>query len=369
MSSHAYTSILKDEIIKFMEMRNSQGFNDRHRYILISLDKYLVSQCFTSKLLTAKVIDGWLLSACPGRSTSTRHNYIGYYNSFAKYLRSLGYDVFMLESVRVRSTYIPYIFSAEEIVEIFAVADSIDLSKWVMAQLQFSMLLRILYGCGLRLGEALNLRKSNVDVENGVLYIRNAKGNRDRFVPMDSTLTTILSQYHSRLLHDKPDNAWVFESDMAGKSNNCIGKPRTLKWAHQNFRRILKKANVELPILPQGQRNICLHCLRHTFIVRSFRKQDLAGIDNNDPTASISIYVGHCNLVGTQHYLHMTAENAMDIINVTNQYSKGMFPVMLDETSNGDGKTETLYFRLEAEAVQDELVNESSKGMFPEVPQ
>jgi integrase len=183
-----------------------------------------------------------------------------------------------------------------------------------------------LYGCGLRLGEALALKKDDVDTETGILLIRNAKGNRDRLVPVDPTLKETLLLYCDRFLCDKSDDTWLFESDAIRKIRVCTGRPRTPKWAQYRFRAVLAKTGIDLPELPRKQRNICLHCLRHTFIVRSFRKQDLAGIDSYDPAASISVYVGHLNLSGTQRYLHMTAENSIDIINATAEYSKGMFP-------------------------------------------
>ena len=231
-----------------------------------------------------------------------------------------------------------------------------------------TMLLRMLYGCSLRLGEALNLKKSDVDIGNSVLFIRSAKGNRDRFVPLEPTLTNTLSQYYNYLLRDKPNDAWVFESDVADKTRNCIGKPRTVDWAQDSFRRVLGKAGIDLPELPRKQRNICLHCIRHTFIVRSFRKQDLAGIDNYDPAASISVYVGHSNLIGTQRYMHMTAENSIDIINATNEHSKGMFPEVRDEPNNTTKQQDILCLKPQTVIVQEDLKNECSKGMFPEVP-
>jgi integrase len=326
MKKHIYQSVLKDELNSFLKMRESQGFKDRHRFILASLDKYLVSQNAFQKPLDAETVDSWLAYACGRQSTNSINNYIGYYSSFAKYLRIIGIDVFVPEFVRVHKSYAPYIFSEREMERIFAATDNIRLERHVVSQTQFSVLLRILYGCGLRLGEALALKKGDVDLEAGLLFIRNAKGNRDRFVPADPTLTETLSRYCDRFLCDKLDDAWLFESDAIRRIHVCTGKPRTPKWAQLRFRAVLAEAGIDLPELPRKQRNICLHCLRHTFIVRSFRKQDLAGIDSYDPAASISVYVGHLNLTGTQRYLHMTAENSMDIINATAEYSKGMFP-------------------------------------------
>lgn len=46
------------------------------------------------------------------------------------------------------------------------------------------MMLRLIYGCGLRISEAIKLRVGDVDLQTGVLLIRAAKFNKDRYVPM-----------------------------------------------------------------------------------------------------------------------------------------------------------------------------------------
>ena len=369
MSKHVYAGVLRDEMIGFLEIRKNQGFKDGRTFMLESLDKYLVLQNTTEKLLTASVIDDWLVFACNGQRTRTINNYIGYYNSFAKYLHAIGIDVFVPEYVRICDNYAPYIFSEQEIERIFTVSDNIRPGKYVNPQVQFSVLLRILYGCGLRLSEALSLKKFDIDIEGGVIFIRNAKGNCDRFVPMEQALTKTLSLYYNLLLKDKSDDAWVFESDYAAKTLTRLKKSRTAKWAQLRFRRTLKEAGIDLLELPRKKRNICLNCLRHTFIVTSFRKQDLAGIDNNDLAASISVYVGHYRLTGTQRYLHMTAENSIDIINAANKYSKGMFPEIPSEYNSIVEQRGPLRLKPPPITVQENLNNECSKGVFPEVPQ
>ena len=362
MNKREYTSIFKDEMGEFLKMRENQGFKDRHRFILASLDKYLTSRNIVLKSLTASVVDAWLAETCKGLSTRSVNGYIGYFNAFAKYLSMRGIESFIPEYVRVRDSYVPYIFSGTEVDNIFNAADEINIGRYVTSQIQFAMLLRILYGCGLRLSEALSLKKSDIDNVNGILFIRGAKGNRDRFVPMESGLSLVLNDYSDYLLRNEPADAWVFEGNDADENRKRTGKPRSLSWGLKLFHKVLFKAGIDLPVLPPRQRNICLHCLRHTFIVHSFRKQDLAGIDNYDPAASISVYAGHMKLIGTQRYLHMTAENSIDIINATTEYSKGMFPLAPDEPNAIEKETPEIIKTPEIS------INYCSTRMFPEVP-
>ena len=61
------------------------------------------------------------------------------------------------------------------------------------------MLLRMLYGCGLRVSEALNLMIGDVNFQNGVIYIRQGKFNKDRLVPMADSLRAYAQEYIFRV--------------------------------------------------------------------------------------------------------------------------------------------------------------------------
>lgn len=54
------------------------------------------------------------------------------------------------------------------------------------------MFLRLMFGCGLRIGETLSLKIKDVDFGIGVLTLRHAKGDQQRLVPMHCTLTNII---------------------------------------------------------------------------------------------------------------------------------------------------------------------------------
>lgn len=326
MNPSIYESVLKDEMRDFTKLRSSQGYKDTNRYVLATFDKYLLTIGTCAKELTAEIVDGWLSACCGGRNTRTIDGYITYYNAFAKYLNSIGIAAFIPERPLLDQNYVPYIFSAQEIEDIFRIADNGETIKVKLAQIQVPMLLRILYGCGLRLGEALTLKLSDVEFDGGVLCIWNGKGKKDRLVPMDETLTQTLKMYCDTVLAGKHADSYLFESDYNYGKRNAIGRPRPNEWAKNHFRRILKAAGIEFERHSAHECGICPHCLRHTFAVNSFRKQDLAGIDNYRNSPLLSVYLGHRKLKDTQKYLHMTAESAQDMIALTTGYSRGLFP-------------------------------------------
>lgn len=72
------------------------------------------------------------------------------------------------------------------------------------------VLFRMLYGCGLRISEALNLTKKDVDLEHGVLNIHHAKKDRERIVPMSETLIRKCREYAALVHYDTSDDTPFF---------------------------------------------------------------------------------------------------------------------------------------------------------------
>jgi integrase len=326
MCDAKYNSIFHEELTSFEKLRKSQGIKDRCIYIMRKLDEFLIANNVNKKELTPEIVDNWIAVNSNGLSSNTLPYYISYCRKFAEYLQTLGFTAFVPEYLGYTDNYVPYIFSEHEINDIFQLVDKYKATNNKLTHVQFPMLLRILYGCGLRLGEALQLKLSDVDLANGIIYIWKGKNHISRLVPVDETLASILRAYCNTVMSGKSDDAYIFESDRKGKQIDCTGRPRDSKWASYIFQQILKKAGIEHTKYSLNERGICLHCLRHTFAVNSFRKQDIAGVDNYRSSPLLSIYLGHTKLLGTQKYLHMTAENSEDIIAMTSEYSKNLFP-------------------------------------------
>lgn len=321
IEKYVYNSILKNEIYDFLKLRAAQGRNRKTWYILLALDVFLTETCLSEKLLKPECIDGWVGKISHKMSISTQLVYISHYTQFAKYLQSMGIGAFIPERPVRENKYVPYIFSREELDKMFETADKFsgaNVTGRSPNPIHFPMLIRILYGCGVRLGEALSLTVADIDLDEGVIKVRNAKGNKDRLVPMDESLTAIFRRYMSVFGKDLKENSLIFESRKHTQYSE--------KWALHCFQNTLKHAGIALHILPRYSRNICVHCLRHTFAVNSFRKQDIEGFDSYGSVPLLSVYMGHDDMMGTESYLHMTAENSNDIYEKMNRYTEGILP-------------------------------------------
>jgi integrase len=196
-----------------------------------------------------------------------------------------------------RYEFKPRIFTHEEIRRIFH-----ELDHWrhfahlPLRHIVMPELFRTLYGCGLRVGEALSLKVRDTDLEHGVLTIRHAKFDKDRQVPMAPSLTARLQAYADRLGLREPD-AYFFPASNGGRLQH--GPVYTL------FRNILWK--MEIPHIGGGH-GPRVHDLRHTFAVHRLLEWYQQGADLNAMLPRLSTYLGHRNMEGTQRYLHLTAD-------------------------------------------------------------
>lgn len=141
---------------------------------------------------------------------------------------------------------------------------------------------------GMRRGEILNLKWSNVDFEYGFIELLETKSGTSRKIPISNTLKQELKKM-SR------DNEYVF-------INKNTLKPYTD--IHNSFRTILKKAKIE---------NFRFHDLRHTVATRLVEK----GID----LVVVKEILGHSKIETTMRYAHAVPKRKLDAIEVLNSYN------------------------------------------------
>lgn len=198
--------------------------------------------------------------------------------------------------------FVPYIYSVEEIRKL--IANTPKVCQHYHTKLEadtFRALLLILWGTGLRLGEALRLRLSDVDLESGVLTIYDTKFFKDRIVPMDPRLTTELSFYavmrRRKPCRDGEDS--VFFSYRNGAS-------LTHSTTERKFRKLCNLTGVRRTGEARYQPRI--HDMRHSFALNRLVSWYHQGADVQLLLPHLSTYLGHGSLSATQWYLMITPE-------------------------------------------------------------
>jgi len=323
-STVKFGSFLRKEMDDYLTLRENRGHRaKKERHIFVSLDKYLQGIGLHEQELVPRIVDGWLTSLSSERNINTVNVYIAHYTQFAKYLRSFGHIVFVPEKSVGNRNYAPYIFHTDELFALVKAADAIVVSsteKHRHNAVCFAVMIRMLAGCGFRLNEVRLLKTRDVDLDRGIVHVKTAKGDRDRLVPMHESLTEVLEIF-ARSGIPKTDG-WFFST--------INGMPVPYSWIRDRFNKCLGYIGISKPELAKHSRNICLHCLRHSYAVAAFRKLDIDGIDLYSEIPILSTYMGHENLYGTEHYLHMTVENSRDILFRMEEFNKGLFPEVLE---------------------------------------
>ena len=293
---YEFTSIFTVEMDDYLSLMQASGkYMLKAQSTLRSLDKYLVNTKMLHKELKPDIISAWLKTRNVGAVTKGQD--CVNVNGFCKYLSSLGFEAHCPERPKTNSNYTPYVFSDDEFDRIVCAADNFSPNRFVKNAHLFPVLLRILYGCGLRLGEGRTLCWNDVDLANGILTIRDAKNSKQRFVPMDSSLTDILKQYRKITRQARICNVYLFESN---RKPYIPFKNNTFYiW----FSKVLENAGIIYVKQKRTVRGPCPHCLRHLFTKKSFIKSDSEGRRFEDTAPVLAAYLGHNSIKETEAYL------------------------------------------------------------------
>ena len=137
--------------------------------------------------------------------------------------------------------------------------------------IKHKLILKVLYGCGLRVSEIINLKKEDLNFEEELMHIKLSKGKKDRFVKMPKKLLEELKAYCSLLNEDI-----LFPSNRGGKlTKKTIGKI---------VENSAKRASIKKEVYP--------HLLRHSFATHL--------LENGIDLRIIQKLLGHSDIRTTQ---------------------------------------------------------------------
>ncbi|MFN3918489.1 MAG: tyrosine-type recombinase/integrase [Flavobacteriales bacterium] len=146
--------------------------------------------------------------------------------------------------------------------------------------------LSLIYSCGLRRSELLNLKINDVDSKRNLLIIRKAKGNKDRIVPLSSKVLELLRKYYKQY---KP-SIYLFE-----------GQSGALQYSEQSLRKVLKNSLV----LSKINKPVTLHWLRHSYATHL--------LESGTDLRYIQEILGHNSSKTTEIYTYVSTKNIQQI--------------------------------------------------------
>jgi integrase len=221
--------------------------------------------------------------------------------------------------------YVPHIYTNAELAGLFAQTDRCHYCSAVpFRHLVMPVLFRTIYACGLRASEARLLRFDDVELDAGVLQLRDAKGGKDRQVPVSEPLRQRLADYHAKVV-GRSGGEWFFPASP--------GVPLTLGNLYHNFRRFLWQAGISHGGPGHGPR---VHDLRHTMAVNNLRSWLERGDDVGALLPVLQAYMGHASPDDTAYYLRLTAEAYPHITAQVRRVVGDVVPAVTEGPLHGD---------------------------------
>ena len=322
----AYHSVFRDEIKMYLSLRKEALSHEAYRHnkrTMLLFDEYLCRIGHTQKEIPEPVIESWIKDVSQGISINTSSQHVHYIRQLLQYLANSGYPCFIPRTVVTHDTYVPYLYSDEDIEKIFMAADSMTFPKAVknrFAEKEMPLILRLLFCCGLRVGEALCIKVGDVDFERSLIVLRVTKKCKHRLVPYEDSLAEIIYRYCVSMGIRNDPEAYLFPAEDRYRhiSASSVG----------NYYRIIRgKAGIKAQV--RNGRGACLHCFRHTFAVRSFDKNERNGIKASESVPFLSTYLGHDSLYETEKYLKYSGSYFEDTLTKFGDYSEGLFPEVI----------------------------------------
>ena len=210
-----------------------------------------------------------------GYSTSFQNQVVNAIKLFFRKIENTPIQVDLIHRPR-REKKLPNVLSKEEIKAILEAPGNI----------KHKAMLSLIHACGLRRSELLNLKISDIDSKRHLLMIKNAKGKKDRVVPISDKLINLLREYYKAF---RP-KTWLFEGQKPSEQYSEKSLQSVLKQA-------LQKANIKKPAT--------LHWLRHSYATHL--------LETGTDLRYIQELLGHKSSKTTEIYTHVTEKSLQKI--------------------------------------------------------
>jgi integrase len=288
---------LSRHLKEYLALRRRLGFKLRDAGY--ELHKFLrFAQQAKASFVTTKLALEWATqpTGCQPAQWTAR---LGMVRRFAEYLSALDPRTEVPPQGLLPHRYhrkSPYFYSDQEIAQLIRAAQQIPSPKELRAA-TYSTLFGLLAVTGMRLGEAIGLDRQDVDLDQGLLKVRQAKFNKSRWVPIHSTTRERLQQY--RALRDKifprPQSPSFLLSEQGTRLTDWIVR----HW----FIRLSRQIGLRQPTDHHGPR---IHDLRHHFVIEILHRWCRTNQDVEAHLPELTTYIGHGHVRDTYWYISVT---------------------------------------------------------------
>lgn len=209
-------------------------------------------------------------------SVSTQRQFISALKIFIVFYPHTKINDLILERPK-KNRKLPSVLSQEEVLSIISVTQN----------LKHRAIIALIYSCGLRISELINLKLVDFHIERKQLIVKNGKGRKDRYVSLADSFIPLLSNYY----HSYKPATYFVEGQQKGKY--------TAESVRQFLRRSCEKAQIKKIVTP--------HTLRHSYATHL--------LENGVDIRYIQSLLGHAKPETTMIYTHVKRKDLMEIQN------------------------------------------------------
>ena len=215
---------------------------------------------------------------------------INYYNSIIRFVYEVTLDKILNKKqlpMRKQKRTVYKVLTKEELSTFFNCVDNF----------KFKTIFMLAYGSGLRIGEIANLREEDIDGKNMRIFVREGKGNKERYTILSKKSLEMLRIYWSKYRQNKRRGR-IFLSES--------GAAITVGVIREHFRQYRRKAKLS--------EKVTMHTLRHCFATNL--------IENGVTLIQVKELMGHSNIRSTMEYIHV-ANIDLEIESPLDEFMKG----------------------------------------------
>ncbi len=318
-------SVYADPIKQLITLKRQLGYKYvTGAVILAQIDKFALQRNEESPGITKEFADLWGQK----RPEESSHYHYGRIRHLAQ-LSSLLLDNGIASYVPKlppypKERFIPYIFSPKEIQSLFRAIDSLELTQVAKGSSLVCIppIIRMLYATGLRIGEVVSLKQTDIDLEKQYVKVTDSKNGKQRIIPIDKSLVQVCQTYQNyirQIRNHTPSEYFFIRPNGYPCNTNSI---RT--W----FRKSLRIAGITCKAGAKNRkRNLPrIHDLRHTFAVTALASMAQAGLDLYVSLPILSNYLGHQSIQATDHYVRLTQSHYPDLLQKAELLYLDVFP-------------------------------------------
>lgn len=312
MNDYGFTSAFAHHLTRYLEFKHQLGFSGKSRiWHLRKFDAYCTQHHRT--VFDRDTVEGWVTHHL---QTNTYRSWFSYIRDFGRWFHTQGHDTAYVLSdqwIAGRSQSQPYLFSSCQIEQFFGAATQLTVQppwRW-----QAAAFFGLMHCCGLRTGEARNLKTTHVDLTDGWLDIVSAKTNRSRRLPITDELINLLAACERA-------TAEQFGADRDTFFVSASGTPVSPVSVGVIFKHIWDQAGLAQPIQAKPPRP---YDFRHHFAYANIERWRHNDQDIGALLPYLSRYMGHATFESTYYYIH-TAPDFLDAYTNITQHTAEILP-------------------------------------------